>query len=130
MNRISSVVVLTDQVLGINREILCTLRHVLSVEQIQEGYLIVLEEPVRDEDCDPLLRAIRNFVFVKDAKAIRCGLEHNLGVEEVKRVVLDFLKDQIPRVTDYEGDYRKYATDVYAWTNVRHAIDNALWPPR
>ena len=130
-NRVSSISIRTTLKAAENRDILFALRNVLDVVETQVGYIVILEEPVKSEFADPILRAITSFDFVEDVRDVEIQdfkRDHAMVDVEVHKRIIDAINDTAPSLEGTMNDIGQFSAYRREWLIAHRKIYDALYP--
>lgn len=129
-NRVSSISIRTTLKAEENRDILFALRNVLDVVETQVGYIVILEEPVKSEFADPILRAIMSFDFVEDVRDVEIHdlkRDHAMVDVEVHKRMFDAINETAPSFEGTKNDIGHFSAYRREWLITHRKIYNALY---
>lgn len=129
-NRVSSISIRTTLKAAENHDILFALRNVLDVVETEFGYIVILEEPVKSEFADPILRAITSFDFVEDVRDVEIHdfqRDHAVAEAEVSKWMFDAITAKTPTLKSMNNDIGRFSAYRRAWNSAQRKIYDALY---
>ena len=129
-NRVSSISIKTKLKVEENIDILFALRNVLDVVDTDLGYIIILEEPVKAEFIDPMLRAITSFDFVEDVRDVEIHeflMDHALAEGEVNNTMFEAINKTALTLKSLNNDIGHFSAYRRAWLRARRKVHDALY---